>query len=93
MELEASTIVSRSPDVVFERVEGSILVLDPGGSYVQLNATGSELWSVLDEPSSIDALARHLVAHHSVDPDRASHDVVSFVAGLRERNLVECAVG
>jgi hypothetical protein len=93
MELEASTIVSRAPEVVFERVDGSILVLDPGGSYVKLNATGSELWSVLDEPTSVEGLTRHLVSSREVDADRAGRDVAAFVEALRDRRLVECAVG
>jgi hypothetical protein len=93
MELEASTIVSRSPEVVFERVDDRVLVLDPGGSYVRLNATGSELWTVLDAPTSVEGLADHLVSTRQVDPARAGRDVLEFVEGLRERRLVQCATG
>jgi len=93
MELEASTIVSHAPEVVFERVDGRVLVLDPGGSYVRLNDTGSELWSVLETPTSIEELAGHLASTRQVGAERARADVLSFVEGLRERRLVQCTTG
>jgi hypothetical protein len=93
MELEASTIVSRAPEVVFERVEDSVLVLDPGGSYVRLNSTGAELWGVLEEPTTVEALSRHLASSRRVEPERATRDVVGFVERLRERRLVQCDMG
>jgi Coenzyme PQQ synthesis protein D (PqqD) len=93
MELEASTIVSRAPEVVFERVDDRVLVLDPGGSYVRLNGTGSELWGVLDTPTSIEGLARHLASTRQVDAERAQADVLSFVEGLHDRRLVQCTAG
>ena len=83
------TIVSRPPEVVFERLDDELVVLHPEtGSYVSLNPTGAELWAMLESPTSVEGLVGHLVATRRVDEDRAEADVRSFLAGLLERGLL-----
>ena len=86
---DPSTVVSHSPDVVFQRLDDELVVLHPGtGSYVSLNGTGAELWAMLESPTNVEALVGHLVATRNVDSNRAAADVRSFLADLLERGLV-----
>ena len=84
-----ATVVSRPPEVVFERLDDEVLLLHPEtGKYVSLNATGAQLWAKLEAPTNVGALVDHLVATRRVDTDRAEADVRSFLTGLLERGLV-----
>jgi hypothetical protein len=88
-ELEPATVVSRPPEVVFEQLDDEVLVLHPEtGKYVSLNATGAQLWAMLEAPATVQGLVDHLVATRRVDADRAGADVRTFLTGLVERGLV-----
>jgi hypothetical protein len=89
MELEPATLVSRPPEVVFERLEGQVLLLSlDTGRYGTLNGTGAQLWELLESPKRVEDLIEHLVATRTVDADRAGADVRAFLAELLERGLV-----
>jgi hypothetical protein len=89
MELEPATLVSRPPEVVFERLEGQVLLLSlETGRYGTLNGTGAQLWELLESPRSVEGLIEHLVATRTVDADRAGADVRAFLGDLLERGLV-----
>ena len=89
-ELEPGTVVSRPPEVVFERLDDTeVVLLHPEtGSYVSLNATGAELWARLESPTSVEDLVGHLVATRGIEPERAGADVRSFLGDLLERGLL-----
>jgi hypothetical protein len=82
-------VVSRPPEVVFERLDDEVLLLHPDtGNYVSLNATGSELWEMLEAPTSVEGLVGRLVTTRKVDAERAQADVRSFLTTLLERGLI-----
>jgi hypothetical protein len=89
-ELGPATVVSRPPEVVFERlVDDEIVLLHAEtGKFVSLNSTGAELWARLESPTSVEGLVRHLVATRRVEADRAEADVHSFLTDLLERGLI-----
>jgi hypothetical protein len=67
-----------------------VVVLDLEGSvYLKLNGSGRVLWERLAASSTESELIAALVERFGVDEDRAAADVAAFVAGLRQRNLLE----
>lgn len=71
-------------------VEGEVVGLDLGkGEYFALNPSGAALWSRLAEGADEDALVAELQQTFSLSAEQARADVVSFVAVLRERGLLE----
>ena len=57
--------------------------------YFTPNATATELWSLLAEGTTEEALAAHLVERFGIDSATAQDDVRTFVNALRDRGLLE----
>ena len=67
-----------------------VVVLDLGGSvYLKLNGSGRVLWERLAEPCTEADLVAALIDAYDIDRTRAEADVTSFVADLRQRQLLE----
>lgn len=88
--LSADSRVSRARNALAERVRGASVVLDPDrGRYVRLNAAGGLLWDALEEPATLEELARRLAGAYALDEARARADASAFVEALADRELVE----
>lgn len=82
----------RAPGFVVRRVAGEVLLVSTGARSVQpiqkaaellvLNETAAHIWEKLAEPSSVDALARHLIQDFEVEPASAWADVERFLTSL-----------
>lgn len=91
-EPQAQSAVVRRPNLIAERVLDETVVLDPEADvYVRLNSSGGWMWEQLEQPRSVDGLARELAARYGLEEHRAKADVTAFVDGLLERRLVEPA--
>lgn len=80
----------RTQDVMATEVEGQLVVLDLRSSaYLRLNRSGTRLWPLLERGCRDEDLVSELVRVYSLEPERATADVISFVAMLRAHDLVE----
>ncbi|TQN37944.1 coenzyme PQQ synthesis protein D (PqqD) [Blastococcus colisei] len=80
----------RRDAAVWREIDGETVVLDvASGSYLGLNATGSQLWGALVEGASRADLVSLLVQHFAVTPEEAGRDVDQFLDTCRARGLVE----
>lgn len=80
----------RGEEVVWQSIEGEIVVLDLRASrYLTVNGSGAFLWPKIVEGASRDQLAAALAERYAVSGGRAECDVDSFVGGLDERGLLE----
>jgi hypothetical protein len=81
----------RNPDVAFRELaegEGGVLLHLVSGSYHGLNDVGALVWELVDGKKTsadiIDAVRQRV----EDPPPSLDHDVSSFIAALRERELV-----
>ncbi|HET9986834.1 MAG TPA: PqqD family protein [Longimicrobiales bacterium] len=66
------------------------VLLDPDvGAYFGLDAVGSRIWALLDEPRSAAELAELLEAEYDAPPVRLRADTEALLAALLNANLVE----
>lgn len=83
------TRYQQNPEIAWRRVDGDVLVVDPGQAQIrQLNATAAAVWEALESPRSIDELVEAVCARFDTTPQVARPDVESFLGELRERDLV-----
>ena len=88
----------RSPGVVARRVGGEIVLVRTGlqsivpqartAELFVLNSTGERLWDALESPSTLDGLARNLIAQYGIEYRAALADVEAFLAELRQANIL-----
>ena len=76
--------------VAWRAVDGRmVLVGGHEGKLFVLNETGTQLWELVCESASVDAMASALESHFDVTQKVARQDVVRFLKQMHDRGLVE----
>jgi hypothetical protein len=80
-----------APGLVLRREDDEAFLLEPAAGRIKLlNATGLEVWELLDGRRDAGAVARALgAAHPDADPDAVARDVAQFLEELAAAGLVE----
>lgn len=77
-------------DVVFRDLEGEIVLLNlKTGIYFGLNPMGTRIWHLLRAHESLQKVLDSLVEEYEVTKAQCEEDLLSFVAVLREKGLIE----
>ena len=88
--LDPTAVVRRRPHVLSRELEGEAVLLDPvAGEYFSVNPVGAAIWATLAEPRSLASLQGAVLERFAVGADQAWTDLVTFVAELERRGLVE----
>jgi Coenzyme PQQ synthesis protein D (PqqD) len=87
--LTAESRIRRSPQVTFRDLEeGGVLLHLGSGAYHGLNGTGLAIWRLLEgEPTAREVIAG-LRSQLSDPPASLEQDVLGFLRGLQERDLL-----
>ena len=68
---------------------GEAVLLDTdSGTYYGLNAVGTAIWRLLQQPRSIRQLCELVAAEFAVGPDECKPDVLKFVGVLHQHGLL-----
>ena len=87
--LRPSTLVSRSGGLVASAIGDEIVALNiETGTCYGLNAVGSRIWNLIEEPTPISRLCATLVAEYQVEPGVCQDEVMDLVEHLLEEGLV-----
>lgn len=71
-------------------IDDEVVMLDAERSeYLATNASGTLLWETLRDGATRAQLVAALVARYGIDDDQAGADTDAFLAGLRDRGLLE----
>ncbi|MDH5523382.1 MAG: PqqD family peptide modification chaperone [Desulfobulbaceae bacterium] len=82
-------LVSRGKDHMATELEGEVVLLDlASNNFVGLDAVGSAIWQLLEQPISFHNLCQRLMAKYNVTEDVCRADVLSFLKELGESNLI-----
>jgi hypothetical protein len=84
-------MVSRNPRVVARELpppDGAVLLHLETGAYHGLNPVGFLVWSAIDEERTVADVVETVQAQVNGAPPNLEDDVVRFLEGARERDLV-----
>jgi coenzyme PQQ synthesis protein D (PqqD) len=85
----AATGITRNPDVVFQEVEGELILLDLGtDSTYALNEVGAHCWELLGEHDDLDGVLAAMLAEFNVDEATLRADLGVLIGELRAGGLV-----
>lgn len=83
------SLLQRVPEVVFQELDGEVLVLRPGQQDVlHLNRTASDVWELLAVDSTADELAQTLATAYQQDPVKVRADLEPLLTVLLEHGVV-----
>ena len=81
--------VKPKPSVVFQEVEGEMVLLDLDRElYFALDPVGSRCWQLLAEHGDVEALVATMLAEYDVDEETLRQDVGDLLARLQAAELV-----
>lgn len=88
-ELDRESIVCHSADAVAAEVDGEVVALDAKrGFCFGLNRTGSRVWQLASNPTSIAEICAQLTASFDIEAATCEADVLELLAGLKSEGLI-----
>jgi hypothetical protein len=80
--------VRRSDVMASETPDGAVLVDAVSGGCWELNRVGAALWSLLEQPATVDSLCNSLRARYEVAGEVIEQDVRAIIEELSKAGLV-----
>jgi hypothetical protein len=90
-----STVLTRNPDVMVRELpesEGAVLLNLATGAYHGLNPAGFVTWDLIDGVRTVEELVDGVFAKFADAPAAVKTDVLRFLDGALERDLVREAL-
>lgn len=84
-----STVVAAEGQVSSD-LGDEVAILDfRAGMYYGLDAVGSRVWQLVQEPKRVSEIRDTLLEEYEVDPERCDRDLIGLLQRLAEEGLVE----
>ena len=84
-----STVVA-AKDQVSSDLGGEVAILDlKAGVYYGLDAVGARIWSLIQEPRTVNEIRDILLEEYDVEPERCERDLLVLLRRLADEGLVE----
>lgn len=73
-------LLRRNPDVCAAELDGEVCLFHPQtAQYLNLNATGSAIWNLLEHPADRETLVAHLLDRYAVEERTCRSDTDTFL--------------
>ena len=83
-----------SADLSPELCGDEVVILDlKEGTYYELSEVGARIWTLMQQPRSIQAVLDTLIEEYDVAPQQCEEDVLALVEDLARHGLVEIKDG
>jgi hypothetical protein len=90
--VDSSIVAAR--EQVSSDLGGEVAILDlKSGTYYGLDAVGARIWSLLQEPRTVEEIRDVLVREYEVDDERCERDLVALLQRLADEGLIEVRDG
>jgi hypothetical protein len=87
--MESSAALQAAPGVVFQEVEGEMVLLDlEGERYYVLDDIGTRCWQLLNEHGDVEKIVASMLAEFDVDEATLRSDIDALLGRLSEARLV-----
>jgi len=85
--------ISRSIDQVSTELQGEIVILNAkSGKYYNLNAVGSRIWGLIEQPCTTLSIIEAILNEYEVDRQQCEDDVCKVLLAMQHSGLVEIVV-
>jgi hypothetical protein len=83
-------LIARNPEVCAAELDGEICLFEPvKAEYLNLNATGSAIWNLLEQPTELELLLTELQSRYAVDPSTCSQETDVFISEALKRGMLQ----
>lgn len=83
------TTVVMSDETLSTTLDGEAVILHTSsGEYFGFNTVGSDIWSLIDEPTTVTEITEHITDKYDVTEDRCRTDIEELLTELVDKDLV-----
>lgn len=83
-------LISRNPKVCAAELDGEICLFEPvNAEYLNLNATGSAIWNLLEKPITLELLLKELQNLFVVDATTCRLETEAFIIEALKRGMLQ----
>jgi hypothetical protein len=84
------TIIQAAPNQVFSEISNESVILNLSqGTYYGLNEVGTQIWHLIQTPTSVDAIVAQLLEEYDVSPEECRASVLALANSLQQQGLAE----
>jgi len=77
-------------DQVSSDLGGEVAILDlKAGVYYGLDAVGARIWSLIQEPRTVNEIRDILLEEYEVEPERCERDLLVLLQRLADEGIIE----
>jgi hypothetical protein len=90
MPLDLHSVVVVSKDQLASNIGGETVILGlSAGRYYGVDAVGSRIWQLIQEPITVNDVERTIVSEYAVEPERCRTDLLKILQQMIDAGLVE----
>jgi len=87
--LEGSIVVAAKEQVSADLSGEAVILNIESGMYYSLDKVGAHIWSLIQEPRTVNEIRAAVLREYEVEPDRCERDIVTLLEQLADAGLVE----
>lgn len=82
-------VVASKNQLSTEMADETVILNLQNGVYYGLDAVGSFIWKLIQEPQDVRAICDAVLGEYDVEPERCEQDIMNLLQELIEHGLVE----
>ncbi|MEY8197633.1 MAG: lasso peptide biosynthesis PqqD family chaperone [Colwellia sp.] len=88
-ELTLTHKLSRTSSAVASELDNEVVMMSiEQGEYYGLGQVGSQLWRLMEQPTSVQHIIEQLMAQYDVSFEQCQQDVTPFLTQLHHKGLI-----
>ncbi len=88
--IHADSIVIRTAEVLFSRLDDEMLAIDAQAGYCySLNETAGRVWDLISYPASVREICSQLCQDYNVDENTCLNELLTLLQGLLATGLIQ----
>ena len=88
--LSGASIVRAAKELASCKIADETIILSlDSGIYFGLNAIGTRIWSLLQEPGPVSRIVAAILDEYEVQPDRCEQEVIALLQDLTAQRLID----
>ena len=86
--VDSSIVAARTQ--VSSDLGGEVAILDlKTETYYGLDRVGAKIWTLIQEPRTVEEIRNVLVSEYEVEPGRCERDLIALLQSLADKGLIE----
>jgi len=89
MTISSNQLLQRNPDIIASEIDNEVVMMDKNfEKYFGLQAIGTEIWKLLEQPMSSQQIAEQLVRSYDVSMDQCIEDLKSLMTDFLKNEMI-----